>query len=359
MRIFSALALAVGLMLGTTSVALASPEPDGTEVPTEDAKGTQDEDAEVEIDEDVEDSSPTPSPTETATSEPTPTPTETDPDRELNNGETDIGGETTPPPPEGVAVNCYNATVTAGQSTTVTCNTDPSSATLSVNSVSQIGGNLTTNGNQLVYEAPAEVATTTTDDFTVIASAPDHENGTAQVTFTVEPAADSAETSPTPPQTTTSPADEDDSATPENGEGADNVPEADDSPTQESGLEEADPAQTPSAAPGNTSGQPTVTVQPPGAPATVEEQTPAGSMLLPVPGMPGLIELIIPPSDGAVGSGPSAGAEETDPSPEAESGNEQGSLARTGTGAAFSAAALGGLAVALGASVLFTSRRLR
>lgn len=352
MRIFSALALAVGLMLGSTSVALASPEPEESETPTEDMVESQ-EPGDDDAGDETEDSTPTPSPTQTETG----TSDEMEPDPELNNGDTDNGGETTPPPPAAVVVTCNNATVTAGQEQTVTCSTDPSIATLSVNSVSQIGGDIRVEGKQLVYEAPAGVDTATTDDITVIATSPDREDGLTQVSFWVEPAADSADAPPTPTQATTSPPEE--TATPENGEGADNVPEVDDSPTQESGLEAENPAQTPSASPGSTSDQPTVAVQPPGAPATVEEQTPAGSMLLPVPGMPGLIELIIPPSDGAVGSGPSAGGEETDPSPEAGSGNEQGSLARTGTGAAFSAAALGGLAVALGASVLFTSRRLR
>lgn len=335
-RIFTALTLAAGLMLGTASISFASPESEETEeadmvertsIPTQ---GTDDSN----------DSSPTPSPTETATSpsptetataEPTPTPTETESDHDLNNGDPDgEDGETTSPPPmPPVEVSCNNTRVTAGQTAFVTCSTDPSSATLSVSTVSQIGATIEVSGKQLAYLAPSDTADSTTDDITVIATTPDREDGRTQVTVTVEPATEDV-APPTP--TMTSPP-------------ATSPPEEETFPMDETGQSLREESATSEQASPPTN----VAAPPPGAPTHREHQTPAGSLMLPVPGMPSLPELAI------LGTGPV----NTDTSREPATDQYPEALATSGSYAALSAGVLGGLAIAMGAGALFTSRRLR
>jgi hypothetical protein len=239
-------------------------------------------------------------------------------------------------------VNCTNITIEAGQSAAITCSTDPAGAALSLGTASsQIGGTITVEGNQVHYRAPSEGSGE--DTFTVIASAPDYEDGRTALTVRVTPTAGSTE-SPAPSQPTETPS-------PSPNSTASAPPEEAPAPPQDAENDAGPPteAETPEVEnpPAN---EPTASASPPGAPSTPDAREPGDAVLLPVPGMPSLPELAIP----GVSHEP-----EPENSLEATDDHHYDSLAATGTSAAFGAAGLGVLTLALGAGMLFTSRRLR
>ncbi|RJN32769.1 hypothetical protein [Nesterenkonia natronophila] len=357
-RIFSALALTAGLMLSSAGVALAtegpeetqtfseadeetSPTPsptEGTEDPqvnddevTDDPQGEEDEvgddTAEGEGDDLEENGGSTfdEDEDEAATLSPTPTPPTPTP---------------TPTPPQGpeVDVNCTNITIEAGQSARITCSTDPAGATLSLGTTSsQIGGTITVEGNQVQYQAPIEGSGE--DNFTVIARAPDYDDGRTGLTVRVTPPTGGTDSpAPTAPTETLPP-----SPSPSPNSTTSAPPEEASTPPQNTENNAIPPTEeTPPEAENPPANEPTASA-PPNTPDAPE---PEDDLVLPVPGMPNLPELAIP-------------SVILEPEPEATDDHHYDSLAATGTSAAFGAAGLGVLTLALGAGMLLTSRRLR
>lgn len=348
MRIVGALALVVGLMLSSAGVALATPEPEESESPVEEAEGDLDEsDEDLTDDESADDSS----------SEPSPTSTDSDSAPQEESPEGNDDDQTATPSPAAspeVEVDCSNASVEAGQVRRVTCSTGPSGATLTVNNdESQIGGSIAVEGNQLVYTAPAD--RTGTDDFTVAASADGFADGRTQVTFTVT-ASEASAPSPTPSVTPTreTPGEEDSpppqSATTDEDTAADENP-----PSSETSIDPEATSVTPAPDRAPTSEEPIASALPPGAPHDDDVNVSSGALLLPVPGMPGLNGLAIPQASEYLGPELPSSSDAVD------SGNDNspGALARTGGESALSAAVLGGITVAVGAGIMLMSRRLK
>lgn len=297
---------------------------------------------------------PTPSVTETQTSSPTPTPTETEEpegtptpqpttappaesDDEPETGTPDDGGD--PAEPEDFALSCYNASLDAGTSTSVTV-TAPQGTTLSLGSTaSTMGAQVSIQGSQVVFSAPASASGQ--DTFTVTGSGPDGQSATCQVTFTVY----TPSGSPTPPEETPSPTDPASPTSP--GTSAPGTPGS----TPTTGLGGGAPTPT-SDGVESIPASPPADLSIPGSAGESEagaESSASGGYGLTMPGISGLMN----PSNG--NPHVSGGEDRSSESSDEEAAEDEDPLAQTGTNLWASLLAL--LAIALGSVAVIVSRR--